>query len=327
MWSQYHGRTNVQIVNYLDTQFNLRDMTYRPYHKPNNDPIYINKDSNHPSNILKQLPKAIEKRISDLSSCQKIFESSIDLYEKALKESGFNEKLTYHDEQPERKEEKKKRKRNIIWFNPPYSMNVKIYIGRIFFKLIKKTFLHKLFNKNNVILSYSCTKNIGAIISAHNKSILNKRDQSFSCNCRNKADCPLENSCLTPNIIYKETVENNVDDEKRFYICITEHSFKKRFSNHKKSFNLKKYEKETELSKYILKLKEDGKSPSIKWSIVKRVNSTPNKSFCKLYIIEKLCIIKSLGDNNMLNKRSELISKCRQQNKTLLCNFKNDSND
>ena len=122
-------------------------------------------------------------------------------------------------------------------------------------------------------------------------------------------------------------MENNVDDEKRFYIGITEHSFKKRFSNHKKSFNLKKYEKETELSKYIWKLKEDGKSPSIKWSIVKRVNSTPNKSFCKLCLMEKLFIIKYLDDNNMLNKRSELISKCRHQNKTLLCNFKNDSND
>ena len=84
---------------------------------------------------------------------------------------------------------------------------------------------------------------------------------------------------------------------------------------------------ETELSKYIWKLKEDGKSPSIKWSIVKRVNSTPNKSFCKLCLMEKLFIIKSLDDNNMLNKRSELISKCRHQNKTLLCNFKNDSND
>ena len=122
-------------------------------------------------------------------------------------------------------------------------------------------------------------------------------------------------------------MENNLDDEKRFYIGITEHLFKKRFCNHKKSFNLKKYEKETELSKYIWKPKEDSKSPSIKWSIIKRVNSTPNKSFCKLFLMEKLFIIKSLDDNDMLNKRSELIYKCRHQNKTLLCNFKNNLND
>ena len=37
------------------------------YRKPNNKPISINKQSNHPQNVLKQLPKSIANRISDTS--------------------------------------------------------------------------------------------------------------------------------------------------------------------------------------------------------------------------------------------------------------------
>ena len=33
-------------------------------------------------------------------------------------------------------------------------------------------------------------------------------------------------------------------------------------------------------------------------------------------------IIESLDDKNLLNKKSELVSKCRHQNKLLLCNVK-----
>ena len=328
-------QTNVHIVDYLDTQFNLRNMTFRPYRKPKNDPIYINKNSNHPTNVLKQLPKAIGKRISEISSCKDIFDSSIGLYEKALKESGFNEKLVYQEKviiNEEEKDEKKKRKRNIIWFNPPFSMNVKTNIGRIFFKLMNKHFpknnqLYKIFNKNNVKLSYSCTRNMGKIISAHNNSIVNDKNPTYSCNCRNKAECPLTNKCLTRSVIYKAVVQNEIDEETKFYLGLTENSFKERFNNHKKSFKHKRYEKESELSKYIWELKEQNKSPSISWSIVKKVNSKPINNFCKLCLMEKLYIIKSLDNKNMLNKRSELISKCRHQNKMLLSNYKHDSND
>ena len=47
------------------------------FHKENNKPIYINKHSNHPPSILKQLPKSTEKRISETSSNKNIFDESI----------------------------------------------------------------------------------------------------------------------------------------------------------------------------------------------------------------------------------------------------------
>ena len=87
--------TNIRTVNFLETTFNIMNNTYKPYRKPNDEPLYINKHSNHPPSVLRQLPKSISKRISEISSSQEIFKQSVPIYEKALKDSGFNEKLLY----------------------------------------------------------------------------------------------------------------------------------------------------------------------------------------------------------------------------------------
>ena len=76
---------------------------------------------------------------------------------------------------------------------------------------------------------------------------------------------------LNSKIVYKVVVENNIDTEKKFYIGLTENSCKERYSNHKKSFNNKKYQKETELSKYIWELKAQNKINSMKWSVIKKL--------------------------------------------------------
>ena len=61
--------------------------------------------------------------------------------------------------------------------------------------------MHKIFNKNTGTISYSCMNNISSILSSHNKNILNPKQISFGCNCRNKDNCPFDGECLTPNII------------------------------------------------------------------------------------------------------------------------------
>ena len=53
--------TNLKTVYFLDVRLDLIDNTYQPYRKPNSKTGYINKHSNHPPNILKELPKAINK--------------------------------------------------------------------------------------------------------------------------------------------------------------------------------------------------------------------------------------------------------------------------
>ena len=55
----------------------------------------VNKHSNHPPNVLKQLPKSIEKRISENSSNIEVFNQSITLYKDALRESNFSDNLQY----------------------------------------------------------------------------------------------------------------------------------------------------------------------------------------------------------------------------------------
>ena len=86
---------NLKSVDFLGVIFDLYNSLYKPYRKPNNKPIYINKQSNHPPNVLKQLPKSIANRISDTSSSKDIFDKSISIYQNALYESGFKEELKY----------------------------------------------------------------------------------------------------------------------------------------------------------------------------------------------------------------------------------------
>ena len=46
--------------------------SYQPFRKPNNDLIYIDINSNHPPQVLKQIPKSISKRLSENSSSKEV---------------------------------------------------------------------------------------------------------------------------------------------------------------------------------------------------------------------------------------------------------------
>ena len=83
------SETNLKIVNFLDVTLNLNTGTHETYNKRNNNPLYININSNHPSKIIKSLPENIQKRISKLSSSTRIFNNSKDLHNNVLSASGF----------------------------------------------------------------------------------------------------------------------------------------------------------------------------------------------------------------------------------------------
>ena len=101
--------------------------------------IYIDINSNHPPQILKQLSKSISKRLSENSSSKEVFDKSKTLYEKSLNNSGFYENLIYYQDNRSKNQHKKikKRQRKIIWFNPPFSKIVKTNIGKKFIKCQK----------------------------------------------------------------------------------------------------------------------------------------------------------------------------------------------
>ena len=140
--------------------------------------------------------------------------------------------------------------------------------------------------------------NIASIISSHNRSVLNQDiNQEYGCNCRSRNECPLQNKCLTPKIVYRANVENDVNDEKKFYFGVSETPFKERFRNHKRDFKYDIYRNSTELSKYIWALKEEEKSFEIKWDILKTSNTKQRTSGqCNLCVEEK---VETTLANNM----------------------------
>ena len=165
--------------------------------------------------------------------------------------------------------------------------------------------------------------NISSILSSHNLNLTNPyKTNTYDCNCRTKESCPLQNQCLTPKIVYRADIENDTNNETKFYFGLTETPFKDRFRNHTRDFNNKRYNKTTELSKYIWELKEAGINPIVKWSIVEKIYSNTKINYCKLCLVEKLYIIDFIDDNRLLNKRNEFISGCKHQNKLLLKNVK-----
>ena len=118
----------MKIVNKLDVTFNLKNGLYYPYRKPNDQPQYINTKSSHPPRIIKHLPKAISRRVSEISCNKNEFDKAIPIYEDALTSSGHITTLTYSNNKSSTRQ-RGNRQRNIIWYNPPYNKNVKTNIG------------------------------------------------------------------------------------------------------------------------------------------------------------------------------------------------------
>ena len=120
------AQTNIKSVNYLDVTLDLSTGLHMPFRKPNNDPVYINKLSNHPPSILRNLPSMISKRISEISSNQETFQKATPIYSDALKSAGYDGYMQYTSKlQDNNAKAKRKRSRKVIWYNPPYSKNVK----------------------------------------------------------------------------------------------------------------------------------------------------------------------------------------------------------
>ena len=182
--------------------------------------------------------------------------------------------------------------------------------------------MHNIFNRNTVKIIYSCLRNISSIISSHNSNILSPKQQSFGCNCRVKNEYPLNGECQTPSVIHTADLVNGSNDEEKFYFGLADITFKERYRNHIRDFKHEKYEISTELAKYIWQLKHDNISFSVKWTIITKVYGRPNPFLCKLCLTEKLWIINFINDGKMLNKRSELLSRCRHLDRHLLRNVK-----
>ena len=115
------------------------------------------------------------------------------------------------------------RKRQIIWFDPPFNLKTKTKICNIFFHLLNKHFpphnkLHKLFNWTSVKISYSCIPIMNSYIYMHNHKVLNDNPNETginNCNCHNKDTSPLPNSSQTKCVIFQANIDCDITGYKQ----------------------------------------------------------------------------------------------------------------
>ena len=115
----------------------------------------------------------VSRRISHITCNKEYFDKAAPVYNNALNFSNFNENIQFTSTLPSRSNHNRK----IIWFNRPHNVNVKTNIGRIFLRLIDRHFPRhhkygKLFNRNNIKISYSCMPNMASVIRNHNTRLL-----------------------------------------------------------------------------------------------------------------------------------------------------------
>ena len=199
------AEVNLNVVNFLDVTFDLNNAKHKPYRKPNDDPLYINRHSNHPPSITRQLPTAINKRIAlshrtnkHLRNLRLFTRTLLDLVTLITNSRTLRMHLNGHVGT-----------HHLVrmltrMFNPPFSKNVNTNIGREILSLIDKHFpvqhkLHKIFNRNTLKISYSCMINVKSIITKHNAHIIrnsqSQNTETDNCNCDNKNTCPLPKQC------------------------------------------------------------------------------------------------------------------------------------
>ena len=301
----------------------LENDIYKPYIKPNTTPLYIHSQSNHPPNIIKNLPSAINKRLSSTSCNEEEFEKAAPIFNEALQKSAYKYKLKFDPESRKKSKKTNNRRIDVTWFNPPFSQNVKTNVGGKFLNLVKTSFppdhpLRKICNRNTVKISYRCTPNIGSAISAHNKKLLTPPtpEETKTCNCKEKENCPVNGKCTKTEVIYRATVTEE-DGNVNTYTGLTCNTFKKRWNAHTYSFNHPEAN-QTTLSTHTHTLKDDNVKFGIKWEIIGQAKPfNPVSGICALCTREKF-MIAFAPEGATLNKRSEIFSSCRHKQRMLL---------
>ena len=86
-------------------------------------PLYVHKLSNHPPSITKNIPAAVNKRLSTLSSSEETFKSVTRPYQEALHKAGYDHTLRFDPDCAISNENgrTRTRRRKGLWFNTPYS--------------------------------------------------------------------------------------------------------------------------------------------------------------------------------------------------------------
>ena len=86
---------NKKVIDFLDVTLNLENETYKEYRKPNDNPKYVHRLSNHPPAIIQNIPLNVNRRLNILSCNEDVFNECKQKYQDALRASGYDHELTY----------------------------------------------------------------------------------------------------------------------------------------------------------------------------------------------------------------------------------------
>ena len=337
---------NLKVVSFLNVTLNLANNSYRDFSKPNHVPLYVHRESNHPPAVTKCIVKGVGQRLSANSSGQEQFDDAKGPYQEQLRKAGYKEELKYEPREGATSR-RRRRKREITWFNPPFCRSVTTNVGKKFLSILDKCFppghaCHKLLNRQTVKVSYRTMPNLGHIIAGHNNKIIGKGDEAKptrTCSCpkKDKPNCPLGGHCLADNIIYQAKIKalppKRVmleDEEERdprvtmvqTYLGRTRPNWKLRLGNHIASFKNSGQKLDTALSKYVWDLKALKRGFKIDWSLVAGTSSyAPSTDTCRLCLTEKHLLMQH-PELGTLNIEDEFYASCRHKSPLLLSSIK-----
>ena len=166
--------------------------------------------------------------------------------------------------------------------------------------------------------------NFEAHVKSHNHNVIEPKDRCNvdKCNCRNKNECPLKGNCLIKNVVYRGNITTANKKHENNYVGMTENDFKGRERYHHYTFQHEDKKTSSQLANYVWDLKtKKNVDASVQYSVLAKTKPYKNGSKrCPLCLEEKFHII--FQPFKKVNQRSELVSKCRHENKFYIKNFK-----
>ena len=338
---------NKRAVSFLNVTFNLPDASFRDFSKENHVPLYVHKESNHPPAVTKCIVKGVGQRLSANSSSQEMFDAAKGMYQEQLLKAGYTEELKFEPRAEEGSSKRRRRKRDICWFNPPFCRSVITNVGKEFLRILDKCFpsghpCHKALNRQSVKVSYRTMPNLGHIIASQNSKIIGKGEahaakRKCSCPEKDKPTCPLAGECLAENIIYQAQIKAlppkraELEDEElmdprlgkvQTYLGRTKPNWKSRRNNHTASFKNIDQRTDSGLSKYVWDLKGQKRGFKLSWSLIARSTSySPSLDICRLCLTEKHLLMQQPGLGT-LNVEDEFYAACRHKEPLLLSKIK-----
>ena len=198
-----------------------------------------------------------------------------------------------------------------------------------FLHLVDKHFprsnkLDKIFNGNTIKVSYSGQhgknnqepqqesniQGMSYMHPCHPNATVVKRRHAHSTETAKQPALFTKPKSRQPQILKKKTYVGLREGTRKQRICI------------QIIINNRKYINSTTLSKHIWKLKDNNQAPEITWSIKTSAPAYTNiTNRCMLCLQEKMAIITFPDEDSLLIRRSDLISKCRHENKFILRNY------